>query len=206
MEIVKNGELLEAQVLEDARAKAGRLREAADKESAAIRADGDARLRDETRRLDEHREAELATLRRELEASLPLDFRRTRLAFLQESLDTALAAYFGGLSAAAVGRIIGAQVARAATAFADRRVAVRTAGIDPEQARSIVKGALPGVVVETVAEMPADDVAAAIRGLIIECSDGSRRLRATIGELTEQLMEERREELITAFYGKDVNT
>jgi vacuolar-type H+-ATPase subunit E/Vma4 len=206
MEIVKNGELLEAQVLEDARAKAGRLGEAAEKESAAIRAQGDARLREETSRLDGRRQAELATLRRELEASLPLEFRRSRLAWLQESLDKALAAYFAGLSAAALGRIIGAQVARAASAFAGRSVAVQTVGIDAEQARSIVKAALPGVTVEKATALPAEEAAAAIKGLIVTSTDGRRRLRATIHELTELLMEERREELITALYGKDVNT
>jgi hypothetical protein len=182
------------------------LRDAADKESAAIRADGDARLRDETSRLDEHRNAELSTLRAELEASLPLEFRRTRLAFLQEALDAGLAAWFSGLPVAAVGRIIGGQAARAASAFAGRTVIVRTAGLDAGQARSIVKTALPGVVVESVTDLPAEEAAVAVRGLVIECSDGSRRLRATLGELTIQLMDERREELITALYGKDVNT
>ncbi len=172
MEVVKNGELLEAQILEDARAKAGRLRDAAEKEIAAIRADGEARLREESRRMDERRLGELATLRKELEASLPLDFRRARLSYLQETLDAALAAYFAGLGTEAVGRIIGAQVARAAAAFAGRAVSVLTAGMSAAQARSVVSGVLPGVAVESVAEMPAAEAAAALKGLIVASADG----------------------------------
>jgi len=206
MEVVKNGELLEAQILEDGRAKAKRLRDAAEKESAAIRAEGDARLREETARFDAQRQEQLSTMRRELEAALPLEFRRARLAWLQETLDAAVAGYFGRLQPAALARIIGAQVARAGSAFAGRSVSVQTAGISADQARAIVRDALPGVTVESVAELPADEAAAAITGLIVSSADGRRRLRATIGELTTQLMEERREELVTAFHGKDANT
>src|SRR5512136_333248 len=109
MEVVKNGELLEAQVMEDARAKARRLLEAADRESQHIRLDGEKLLQEDVRRVDDSRDLKVRTLRRELEASLPLDFRRARLAFFQQSLEKGLAQYFAGLSAADVRRVIGQQ-------------------------------------------------------------------------------------------------
>ena len=43
-------------------------------------------------------------------------------------------------------------------------------------------------------------------GLIVETADGSRRFRATLHELTALLLEEHREELVTALFGKDVQT
>jgi len=203
MEIVKNGELLEGQIMEDARAKAGRLRDAADKECAAIAAEGEQHLRDEVRKLQEAHQAQVATMRSELEAALPLEFRRARLAFLQEALDRALADWFAGLSDAAVGRIIRAQVARGADALAGRTVNILAAGLKPDQARAVVAAALPGVTISSVAELPAGEAAVAVRGVVVESADRGRRLRATLGELKEQLMDGHREELITALFGKD---
>ncbi len=206
MEIVKNAEQLESQIIQDARSKARRLLEAADRECEAMRAEAEARLQEEIGRVDRSREARMETLRRELAASLPLDFRRTRLAFLQESLEKALAAYLGGLSSPEVGTIVGRQLARAASAFADRRIVVQHAGLDAAHARRIAGENLRGVTVENAVEMTAEDAEAAVKGLIVECSDRSRRCRATLGELTLHLMEDNREELVTALFGKDANT
>jgi vacuolar-type H+-ATPase subunit E/Vma4 len=203
VEVVKNGELLEAQVTDDARAKARRLLETADRECQLIRSEGEKRLQEDLRRVDEGRDQRLATLRREMESSLPLDFRRTRLAFLEQCLEKALAAYFAGLAAAEVRSLLGGQLRRAATAFSGRRVVVRHAGVDGAEARRILAESLPGAVVDTTVEMDAEAAAAAVKGLVVECSDGSRRCRATFQELTLLLLDEHREELVTALFGKD---
>jgi vacuolar-type H+-ATPase subunit E/Vma4 len=205
MEMVRNGELLEAQILEDARAKARRIAEAADRECASIRAEGAARLAEEAKRLDEAREARVERLRRELAASLPLDFRRARLAFLQEALDAAVAAWLRALRPADTAAVVKARMAQSAAAFEGRRVHVRRAGLDAEQAREIVAAALPKAVVETVTELTGEEAVRAGTGLVVECVDGSRRLRATFAEITAQLMDEHRGDLAAALFGKDVN-
>ena len=84
METVKTSEVLESQILDDARAKAARILEAADKECAAIRADWDRRGSDEVRRLEAVRASRIAALRQDLEALLPLDFLRSRSGFPPE--------------------------------------------------------------------------------------------------------------------------
>jgi vacuolar-type H+-ATPase subunit E/Vma4 len=206
MEIVRNGELLEAQILEDARTKARRVAEAAEKECDAIRADGEHRMAEEAASFEAARTARVERLRRELASALPLDYRRTRLAFLQAALDKALAAWLAGLSPAEAGRLVASRVSRAASAFTGRAVTVRRVGIDAALARALVEKALPGASVQTVTELTGDEAATAGTGVVVECVDGSRRLRATFGELTAQLLDEQREELITALYGKDVNT
>jgi vacuolar-type H+-ATPase subunit E/Vma4 len=203
VEVVKNGELLEAQVADDARAKARRLLEAADRECQLIRSEGERRLQEDLRRVDEGRDQRLATLRREMESSLPLDYRRTRLAFLEQSLEKALAGYFAGLAAPDVRSLLGGQLRRAAAAFSGRRVVVRHAGVDGAEARRILAESLPEAVVDTTVEMDAEEAAAAVKGLVVECSDASRRCRATFRELTLLLLDEHREELVTALFGKD---
>ncbi len=203
MEIMNNGALLETQILEDARTKARRLLDAADRECAAIRSQAEQGLQEELRHADQVRDERIATLRRELATQLPLDFRRTRLAFLQEALDKAFSAWFAGLPPAKLDELIAARLARSGPAFAGRHVVVRHAGLDEQRARAIAAKGLPGAIVDAATELDAEAAAAAVAGVVIECADGSRRCRATIGEMTAQLQDERREELITALYGKD---
>jgi vacuolar-type H+-ATPase subunit E/Vma4 len=204
MEIVKTSEALESQILDDARVKARKVLESADKECVAVRAEWDRRNKEEADRLDAAREAQCAALRQELVSSLPLDFMRTRLSFIQEAVSTALKDLFDSLSPADLSRIIGARLAKAAFAFKGARVAVEFAGMDAELAKRIVRDSLPGVTVETVNPMDEELAAQAGKGVILRTADSARRYRGTLSELASLLLEEHREELVTALFGKDV--
>ena len=204
METVKTSEVLESQILDDARAKAARILEAADKECAAIRADWDRRGSDEVRRLEAVRASRIAALRQDLEALLPLDFLRSRLGFLQKAVSAALDGFFGSLDARELGRLIGRQLADASYAFTNQRLVAWTAGIAEGEARRIVTESIPGAVVQEVKQLPPESAAEAGKGLVVETADGNRRFRATLQELAALLLEEHREELVTALFGKDV--
>lgn len=204
METVRTSEVLESQILEDARAKATRIREAADKECEAVRAEWERRDAEEARRLDAARAARIAAMRKDLEASLPLDFMRSRLGFFQKSVSGALEKLFMSLDARELGRVIGAQVARASFAFTSQRLIVWCAGIPDQEALRIVTSSIPGAVVQEVKQLPSELAAEAGKGLVVETSDGSRRFRATLQELSALLLEEHREELVGALFGKDV--
>jgi vacuolar-type H+-ATPase subunit E/Vma4 len=204
METVRTSEVLESQILEDARAKAKRLRDSAEKECTAILAEGERRDAEEARRLDSALEARLAALRADHEAALPLDFMRSRLEFLQKAVSGALEEMFASLDAGELDRVIGQQVARASFAFINQRLVVKRAGISEQEARRIVAANVPSAEIREVTLLPAERAAEAGKGLIVETEDGSRRFRATLRELTALLLEEHREELVTALLGKDV--
>jgi hypothetical protein len=190
--------------VEDARAKAARILEAADKECAAVRAEWEKRDAEEARRLEAARSARIAAMREDLEASLPLDFMRSRLGFFQRSISGALDSLFKSMDDRELGRVIGGQVSRASFAFINQPLVVWRAGIPEQEARGIVTTSIPGAVVQEVKQLPSESAAEAGKGLIVETSDGSRRFRATLQELSELLLEEHREELVTALFGKDV--
>jgi len=204
METVRTSEVLESQILEDARAKAKRLRDSAEKECTAILAEGGRRDAEETRRLDSAREARLAALRADHEAALPLDFMRSRLEFFQKAVSGALEELFASFSPDELDRVIGRQLARASFAFINQHLVVRRAGMSEQEARSIVTASVPGAEIREVTPLPEEQAAEAGKGLIVETEDGSRRFRATLRELTALLLEEHREELVTALLGKDV--
>jgi vacuolar-type H+-ATPase subunit E/Vma4 len=195
---------MESQVLEDARNKARRLLEAADKECGAVRVEWQRTLQKETERLDAARDDRLEALRQELASSLPLEYLRARLVFIQEAVTGGLRAFFEGLSSLELDRIVGQMLARAADSFKGARVVVSYAGIGADAARRIVQESIPGVIVAEVKALPEDAAALAGKGVILETADGSTRCRGTLSELTGLLLEEHREELMTALFGKDV--
>ncbi len=201
MEILRTSDAMESQILEDARNKARRLLEAADKESSAIRAEWQRTLQDETQRLEAVRDGRLAALRQELASSLPLEYLRTRLVFIQEAVTSALRDLFEGLPSQELDRIVGCMLARAADSFKGARVAVSCAGMNADAARRIVQTSIPGAIVEEVRILPEESAG---KGVVLETIDGSMRYRGTLNELTGLLLEEYREELMTALFGKDV--
>lgn len=205
METVKSSEALEKQILDDARAKARRIREAAEKERAAILAEAEHRDAEELARLDGAGKARLAALRADLEASLPLDVKRLRLDFFQKQVEGALHELFGSLEPRELDRVLGGLVGRAAFAFVNQRVVVRCSGISPEEGRRIVNANVSGVQVQESTTMDARTAEEAGVGLLLETADGSRLLRATLKELTSLLLEDHREQLVQELFGKDVH-
>ena len=198
MEVLNTGEELGRQILEDARKKASRLLEAADRECAAIRADGRTAAEAEVARLAAERDRRLAALRTEMEAALPLDFLRTRLAFIQETVVGGLRAFLAGLSDDDLAALIEGRVHRAAAALAGRALVVQRAGLDEARVRALIARAAPGASIDSVRPLEGG------RGLVIESVDGRVRFRCTTDELEVELLEDRREELAAAALGRDV--
>ncbi len=205
MEVLQSGEALEKQILEDARAKAARILAEADRECAAIREEWERTTEADIRRLEEERAARVAAVRQELAASLPLDFMRARLTFIQETVDRALEKYFAGLAPEALQRIIAGLLRRMPPVLCGAGVVVSASGISPQDAKRLVEESVPGVRVESVneAEKPTADGQADV-GLVLETTDGRIRFRGTLRELTAQLLEQNREELAEAALGKDM--
>jgi V/A-type H+/Na+-transporting ATPase subunit E len=205
MEVVKSGDALEKQVLEDARAKASRVLTEAERECASVREEWQRKTDADIRRLEAERDRRVEAVRSELAASLPLDFMRARLSYIQATLDAALKDFFAGLSAKDLAVIIGNLLRRIPSVFDDKDVVVFASGITPTEARQVVEGTLPGVRVQGVKEMEQGpfeenrDV-----GIILETTDARVRFRGTMRELSAQLLEQNREELAEALLGRDV--
>jgi len=198
MEILNTGEELGRQILEDARKKASRMLEAAEKESAGIREAGQRAAEEEVARLLADADRQIAAMRAEMEAALPLDFLRTRLAFIQDTVVAALRAFFEGLSPEDLAGILAGRIRKAAAALAGRTVTVLHGGLNAGLARATVERAAPGVSIKALQPLTGG------RGLEIRSDDDRVRFRCTIAELEAELLEEWREELAVAVLGREV--
>jgi V/A-type H+-transporting ATPase subunit E len=208
MEVLKTSETLEKQILEDARKKASRVLEGAEREIAAIRREWEAKADAEKQRMEAECDAKIAALRKELATSLPLDFMRTRLASIEQTLSRALAETFAGMPDEELARLLGLLLGRAAHAFRGARLAVTCEGLAPELAGRIVRESIRDAVVEKVTAEPSgapggDPSELPRKGIVAATTDGRVRFRGTVREIAAILMEERREELVTALLGKD---
>lgn len=200
MEVVKSGETLEKQVLEDARAKASRILTESDKECQALRNEWNRRTDQDVRRIEADRDSKIAAVRQELAASVPLDLMRARLSYIQESVNRALKDYFAGLAPSDVARIIGRMLRRMPPVFQGAKAIAYVAGVSPKDAKRIVEENVPGVSVE-VKDLAAED---GDTGMVLETTDRRIRFRGTLQELGAQLLEQYREELAAALLGRDV--
>jgi V/A-type H+-transporting ATPase subunit E len=198
LEVLKTSEELERQILEDARKKAHRILENADKECAAIRAEWAKKLEEEAARMGEECEREIRALHDELQASLPLDFMRARLSFIEEALRRQLREFFDELSSVEKVEIITALVKRVETLFTGKRVVAYVNGIPASEAEKLLR-VFPGIVVDAVKPLPPEKGG----GIVLETPDEKIRYRGTFNEIQERLLEEHREELKTALLGKD---
>jgi vacuolar-type H+-ATPase subunit E/Vma4 len=197
MEVLNTGEELGRQILEDARKKASRMLEAVDKECAAIREEGRRVAEAEIARLRAEGDRQIAALQAEMKAALPLDFLRTRLGFIQDTVAAALRAFLQGLSFGDLAGILEGRIRKAAGALAGRTVTVRHGGLSAELARQTVERAAPGIAISAVRPLDGG------KGIEIESDDGRVRFRCTTAELEAELLEERREELAVAALGRE---
>jgi hypothetical protein len=132
-----------------------------------------------------------------MESQLPLDFLRIRLAFIQETVVTALRSFLDGLSAEELAAILAERVSKASGALAGRTVTIRHGGLGAELARATVARAAPKTAIAGLEPL------AEGRGLEIESDDSRVRFRCTTAELEAELLDERREELATAALGRE---
>ncbi len=203
MEVLKSGDALERQVLEDARTKASRILAESERECSALREEWQRRTEDDVRRIETEKDARIQAVRHELESSLPLDTMRARLAYMQEAIDRALNEYFTMLKPAELAAIIGRMLKRMPPVFQGTQAVAHAAGMRGQDARRLVEENVPGIQVREVKETPhVADVADT--GIVLETSDGRVRFRGTLRELRAQLLENNREELAAALLGRDV--
>jgi vacuolar-type H+-ATPase subunit E/Vma4 len=202
MEVLKSGEALEKQVLEDARTKASRILAEADRECAVLREEWQRKAEQDIRKIEADRDSRIAAVRQELGASLPLDLMRARLSYIQESVGRAMDQYFAKLAPADLGRIVGGMLRRMPPVFQGAKAIAYVSGISPQEAKRIVEENVPGVSLSGVKEMLGGSESTA--GLVLETEDGRIRFRGTLQELSAQLLEKYREELATSLLGRDV--
>ena len=201
MEELQSTEVLDREILEDARKKAFRILKAADDTARANAASWDKKMEESLaelkRRYQKRRERTAAGIM----ARLPLDKRRIRSEKMEEFLNAAAAAWYAGLKRSQVLGILEHELARrleVCPEFAGGgTVRALLRHVEPEEAAVLLGRVLPGLACSPEAAVTGDDP---YPGITLVSS--RVRIIASIGMVTDSLLHDQREELLRALVGE----
>jgi V/A-type H+/Na+-transporting ATPase subunit E len=194
MEEIVSTDVIQGEILDDARRKAARMLEEAEAESertmVAVEAKADAVVEEIMRTSAARSER----FRMETMARLPLERTRMRTVFVDTRLREALAAYIDALGEDRVAFLAEEMLARGSSFLAGKAVVLGRSGLSEASARAIA-----GRVLRTAESVDfAEDDSLPAPGLFARARDGSVVLWATMDLLEERLLDEHRGEFARA--------
>ncbi|MDR1933115.1 MAG: hypothetical protein LBQ57_09890 [Spirochaetales bacterium] len=195
MEDIRSSEVLEKEVLEDARKRAERILKNADRQIAGLEKEWKEKKESGLSLLNAEAASRKELQKRETDAAFPLETQRRKLKFLDGVFENFLSGFFEKLQEEDLARILSERGKSFAAFFAGRtgRVEVSYSGIRPETARRICSSLLG----KTDGE-PAE--AQGFQGLIFTGPGGEYRYRLTVDEILTELREYHRKQIMDALW------
>jgi hypothetical protein len=197
MEELQSTEILDREILEDARKKAHQILKAAEATVKAKTEEWEKKLKADLAELEKKyaRQAVLST--DEIMTRLPMDRRRIKARRIEELLHSAVETWYAGLSRDRVLDLLKKEITkRLATgdAIADK-IQVRIHKIEQKEAEAILKEVLPGrpFVIEKIHS------AAEYPEIILDTKE--IRIYASLNKMIDFFLGEKREELVEALLG-----
>jgi vacuolar-type H+-ATPase subunit E/Vma4 len=174
LEVVRSHDILEKQILEDARKKAKKILDNAKKELEQIKDETEKSLKEEIKRLEETHEREIKKMEAELKASVPLEMMRIKLKFIQDTLEKYLA--------------------RAKDALKKKHISCFYYGLKKESVENSIRKIFAGSVLEELRED------ASVSGMILLTGDKRIKVKCTVEQLKAELFLSFREEMFKALF------
>ncbi|MDR1418898.1 MAG: ATPase [Treponema sp.] len=201
MEELQSTEILDREILEDARKKADRILRAADESAAAGAALWDKKTEDALAELGSRYDAMLAKASGEIMARLPLDERRARSEIIEGLLSSAADDWVAGLDQERVLSLLEGELEKYCAEYPELReekgFRVRLYNISISCAKPLVARLFP----RADAEFAVVKAVHGYPGIVIDC--GPVRVTASVRGILDDLLLDRREELVSALIGQD---
>jgi len=196
MEELQSTEILDREILEDARKKAHRILKSAEDTIKAKSADWEQKLGATLSELEQKyaQQSELAI--DEIMAHLPIDKHRVKAKKVEEALYSAVETWYAGLSRDRVLNLLKGELAqRIAAGSIAGEIHAQIHRIERKEAEVILQAVLPGksCVIEEIQS------ASAYPEIILETPEA--RIYASINKTVEFLLSEKRAELVEALLG-----
>jgi vacuolar-type H+-ATPase subunit E/Vma4 len=212
MEELQSTEVLDREILEDARKKAHRILKTAEE---TLNTQGEVWEKKLARSVAEMRErynGRIAAAREEILARLPLDKRRARSEKIESLLQSAMGDYLSSLGRGRVLSLLEAELRRGFEEYAryrdrpDPAPQLRYRGLKRQEAEALLRGALPpGTETAGVSwDIQEADAAAGFWGKFpaVQVITRAVRITASLETAAETLLEDKRAELVSALLGE----
>ncbi|MDR2150854.1 MAG: ATPase [Spirochaetaceae bacterium] len=206
MEEVQSTEVLDREILEDARKKAYRILKAGEETLIAQKAEWEKREQAAIAELHQRYKARTEITRNEITIRLPLDKKRMYSKEIERILNAAMTNYLTALTRekllALISKELQKQIAFCIEVgeFESDEFILYTGGLDESEAETILKNVLPPgtwAIIEQ-SELPGDW---RLPALVLEMSQV--RISASVKTIAEALMQDKRAELVTALLGNE---
>jgi hypothetical protein len=201
MEELQSTDILDREILEDARKKAHRILKAADDTIKSKSADWETKLKGTLDELEEKYAKNSQSAAEEIMAVLPIDKQRAKARKIEELLNSAVETWYSRLSRKRVLGFLQTELSKRLASCggfsASGGIQAYIHKVEPSEAEAILKAVLPGktCTIETTQST------AAYPAIILE--NNEVRLYASIGKAVDFILGEKREELIAALLGEN---
>ena len=198
MEELQSTELLDREILEDARKKAHRVLKTADDAIKAKSTEWERKLSADLDELGKKYAKQLKLAEDEIMARLPIDQRRTKAKKIEELLNAAVAHWYASLSRERVLELLQKELAKRLAlgdTISGSQIRVFVHGIEQAEAKSLLQTVLPGAAC-TIEEVHSAD---AYPEITVETPQA--RVYASIKKLVDFFLAEKRAELDEALLG-----
>jgi len=200
MEELQSTEILDREILEDARKKAHRILKAADETIKVKSADWEQKLAADISELEKKYAQQGAVATDEIMARLPIDKYRAKSKKMETLLDSAVAHWYASLSRARILDLLKQELAKRLAVYGEIAAAVKIriliCHIRQAEAETIVTAVLPGksCVIETIHS------ASLYPELILEIPE--LRIYASIDKMIAYFLGKKRVELVESLLGE----
>jgi V/A-type H+/Na+-transporting ATPase subunit E len=196
MEEIVSTDVLEKEILGDARKKAERILKDADAESETLRSQAEARTKKALDDLASEYASRAGLYRVESLARLPLEKTRIKVEYADRLLRGAINEYLAALDARRRDAFIASLLSRASSFVKSEPLAVRYRGLDKADVGRILSKALPN---SPIASETEDDTLPSL-GIMVKTADLG--IQATLDLVGERLADMERGELAKALCGE----
>lgn len=199
MEELRSTDILDREILEDARKKVQRILESSIQEVEKIQESTKNRIQKILEEKKLFYTEKLARYEKDLKSSVPFERQRYAINFVMTSVRDAIKTYILDLQIQKKVQLIDRLLQRYAPVFADKKISVQYAGFDEQSVKKILNNYFS---VKALIDCTKNDVTD-FEGVIIESEDKKILCRATIQELIIEITDQYREELAhTLFKGR----
>ena len=199
MEELRSTEILDKEIQQDARKKAEKIIKAAEAEAKSIEDDVSNRLEKAKNEKIEKLEHKLQAVKKDLEASVPLEKERFLVSYIQTSIDEGMNEYFESLSDEKLASLFVNEFSKYEEKIENRPVCLFVYGMDVNFVKkSFEKKVKIASVEKTEFNKQLPEKKAGLKnqkGIILETEDKEIRIRLTLSELVSQIEEKYRKEL-----------
>jgi hypothetical protein len=210
MEELQSTEVLDREILEDARKKAHRILKTAEETLNTQGAVWEKKMAQSAAELREKYEGRIAAVRDEILARLPLDKRRARSERIESLLQSAMGDYLASLERGRVLSLLETEFRRGFEEYAqygeapDPAPGLRYRGLERREAEALLKQVLPS---GTEAAGISWDIKEAEAGFLgkfpaLQMITRTVRITASVESAAETLLEDKRAELVSALLGE----